>query len=210
MRMSEKSHQIKRSEKLGYRLSLYLGVVIFVSVMIASGLVSWSAFKRELNQHIGLLEGTAKVFSTSISGPLAQQDKRGVQQVLTGIGKFEAFRFASVKRSDETTFAEMGFDTLLKRKDVSLDSRHWTHFLFYDDVWVRDPVINSGNRIGELHLLANVSEVRNGFLVSIGLNLLMAAASALVAIMVSKRVVVQVTSPIRSLARIDEQVWRER
>ena len=200
--MSNSSYQIKRSEKLGYRLSLYLGVVIFVSVMIASGLVSWSGFKRELNKHISLLEGTAKVFSTSISGPLAKQDKQGVQQVLTGIGKFDAFRFVSVKRSDNTTFAEMGFDTLLKRKDVSLDTRHWSYFLFYDDVWVRDRVINSGNPIGELHLLANVSEVRHGFLVSIGLNLLMALGSALAAIMVSKRVVVQVTSPIRSLARL--------
>lgn len=107
-------NKIKRSETLRHRLSMPLGIIIFIAVLGASAIVSWVGFQRELTQQVDLLNGTAKVFSSSIAEPLSNNNKRQVQLGLTAIGKFKTFKFASIKLANGEAFAEMGFGTYLK------------------------------------------------------------------------------------------------
>ncbi len=200
--MSQEKISIKKRETIGYRLSVWTGLVMFVAVMIASGLVSWTGFQRELNHQIELLEGTAKVLSASVSEAVADNDRRQVQRVLTGIGKFPAFRFAEVRNPDGSRYVEIGFGTTLQRDAAEVEQGNVFSFLFRDDYWVRDQIVHAGKPIGQLNLLADISGIRAGFFSSMGVNILTALVSALIAILVLRFLVSAITRPIHALSAL--------
>lgn len=202
---------IKRESKdsLRRRLAVPLAVVIFFAVMIASGLVSLNGINRELNQKIGLLEGTAKVFSTSIAEPLGKNDRRQVQLTLTAIGKFEDFKFATVKLADGSNYAEMGFDVHLKGRAFSTD-RSLTQIFYTDDIWVSDTVVNAGVELGQLRLLADISEIRTALYNNLLVNLFIALLSAVVASQLSSRLISRITRPIYDLTNLMRKFGEER
>ncbi len=197
--MSE-NNTIKKRDRLRHRLSLPLGIIIFIAVMFASAVVSWVGFQRELGQQVELLNGTAKVFSSSISEPLANNKKRQVQLALTAIGKFKVFKFASVNLADGTSFAEMGFDTYLKRNE--LGDKTNSNILFSDELWVSDNIVNAGVLVGKLRLLADISNIKNGFLQNLMLNFAIALISALIASRFSWILISSLTKPIAELSTL--------
>lgn len=207
--MTKSSKKSTRKESLAYRLSWSLGLVIFASVMVSSALVSWNGFSREFYQQVNLLKGTAKVFSTTVAEPLAKNNKRQVQIALTGIGKFSNFKFASVRRPDGTVYAEMGFEAFLKNAENR--SKDLTPFsiLFLDDIWVSDEIVNSGSPIGRLHLLSDVSGIKRGLFSGLVLNLLLALASAVLAVLILRRLVLNITKPILSLSGLMTQLGKD-
>ncbi len=196
--MSAADITIKKSEQLRYRLSRYLAVVIFCAILLASGVVSWLGFQRELAQQTELLKGTAKVFSASISEPLAQHDKRPVQKALTGIGKFPNFKFAKVVLKNGENFAEMGYGvSLLGRHEEPTTS---SIPIFLDRIWVSDTIVNAGVNVGELQLLVDISNIRDAFLKNLILNFLLAVGAAIVATLIARRVITKITQPVRQLS----------
>jgi len=198
--MANDLNQIKRSERLGFRLSFSLGLVIFAAVITASGLVSWVGFKRELAQQISLFEGTAKIFSSSIAESVAKNDRRQVQQTLTSIGKLEAIKFATIKNANDSVYAEMGFGVSLRRNESRADTSKTYSIFTGDDIWVSDEIVSAGKPLGKLYLLADVSAIKQAFYSNILGNFLLAFASALFAILLSKRIVSSITRPISKLS----------
>ncbi len=190
----------KKRDSLRHRLSMPLGIIIFLAVMIASALLSWVGFQRELAQQIDHLSDTAKVLSSSISEPLAEDNKRQVQLGLTAIGKIKAIKFATVEQVGGKHYAEMGFDTYLKR-NAELDKSK-NNILFSDELWVSDEIINAGEKIGQLSLLADISNIKNGFLQNLMLNFAIALISALIASRFSWMLISRLTKPISELSKL--------
>ena len=125
------------------------GIITFLAIFTISGLLSWINFKRELEQQIILISGTAKVFSSSVSEPLALRDKRGVGQVLTAIGKLDGFHHVAVDLPDGSLFIQMGFGNYLLREAFDIEEKTGFDLLSADTVCVRAPVINSGTQIAQ-------------------------------------------------------------
>ena len=198
--MNSNQYVIKRKDTLRHRLSIALALVIFVAVLTASGLVSWMGFKRELAQKQSLLEGTAKVFSTSVAEALFNNDKRHVQMVLTGLGKFPALKYGRVELLDGSIFAEMGFGVSLATNNDQQYANGITELLFSNNYWVKDVIVFAGEPRGKLALLADVSHVKSGFINSLLLNVLMAIGSATLAVLVARRIVTRITKPVYNLS----------
>jgi len=177
-----------------------VGLVIFLAVLVSSGLLSWNNFVKDLNQQTEMLQGTAKVFSASVAEPLAEGNVRQVQLALTAIGKFSRFQHASVEDKNGNTFAEMGFDNYLKNSNVKLTDSDLLTILFNEDVWVSDEIVNSGQVIGIFHLLSDISDIRKNLYSAILLNLGLAVALAIFAIIVCRSLVKSITLPIRFLS----------
>ena len=152
---------------------------------------------------------TAQVFSTTIAEPMNKGNKRQVQLDLTAIGKFQSFKFASVHRADGTVFAEMGYNALLQRQDVQLTETDPFNLLFMNQFWVSDKIVSSGKEIGKLYLLSDISHVRSGLLKSLLMNFLMALGSALLALLISKRLVSSITKPISALSELMTDLGRD-
>ncbi len=198
--MNNKLEQIPKKESLRRRLSLPLGLVIFLAVIISSGLLSWSGFQRELSSKVELFNGTAKVFSSSISESLSQSNKRQVLLNLRAIREFKSFKFVAVKNNDGSTFAEMGFGTYLKRNGDSI-SQH-SNILFQKDLWISNEVIQAGKKIGELRLLVDISNVKDRFLYNLAWNFAIALISAFIASRVSWVLISKLTKPVSELSNL--------
>ena len=207
--MTALDFRLKSSEKLGNRLSWAAGLIIFASVILTSGTFTWLEFRRELGQQVSLLRDTAVVFGSTIAVPLADGDRRQVQQALTSISKLESFRFAEVLDTDGSTFAEMGFDTLLARRSGDLLQSDLLRFLISDDVWVSDDVVHAGRAVGTVRLLADISSVRSAFIRNIVYNLVVSLLLALTATAVSRIVIRHLTLPIYNLSQMMTRLGRE-
>ena len=201
--------RLKSSEKLGNRLSWAAGAIIFASIILTSGTFTWLESRRELDQQVSLLRDTAVVFGSTIAAPLAGGDRRQVQQALTSISKLESFRFAEVFDARGAAFAEMGFDTLLERRSSELPQGGFSNFLISDDVWVSDDVVQAGNKVGTVRLLADISGVRSAFFRSIAYNLVVSLLLALAATAVSRMVIRHLTLPIYNLSQLMNRLGRE-
>ena len=204
MATETKAHELDKVQKkdsLRQRLSSWLGVVIFVAVLISTGLVSWTGSQRELDQQTKSFVGTAKVLSTVIAEPLGSNDRRAVQLALTSIGKFEHFIFASVVTEDGKTFAEMGYESLLQN-DVGTENLEYGIGLFTNDFWIKDKIIYSGREIGELRILANASKIRENFFWNMMINIIAASISGLIAIRISGMIISRLTKPISNLSKV--------
>ncbi|MEM7215953.1 MAG: ATP-binding protein [Pseudomonadota bacterium] len=193
--------RLPRKEQLRSQLSFPLASIIFLAVLISSGIASWAGFHREFNQQVNLLQGTAKVFSASLAEPLFEKDRRRVQLALTAIGKFENLKFASVLLADETPFAEMGFESMLQKNLQRSDYQSGLS-IYTKNVWLEDTVVYSGQGIGYLRILADVSDIWNNFFWNLLANILAAAASAFVAARFSWIIISRLTKPITNLSNL--------
>ncbi len=193
--------KVLKKESLRHRLSSWLGAVIFLAVLLSSVLVSWTGSQRELSQETKLFENTAAVFTTTLAEPLANKDRRSVQLNLTAIGNFEAFKFASVILNDGTAYAEIGYETLLQT-EVKTHRNHTQIDLFTNDFWLKDDIVYSGRKIGELQILANASKIRENFLWNLMINIMAASISGLIATRFSWIIISRLTKPISNLSTL--------
>jgi two-component system sensor histidine kinase BarA len=201
--------KIPPKDSIGHRLSSAVGIVIFLAVLVSSGLLSWNNFSRDLAQQTEMLEGTAKVFSSSVAEPLALGQVRQVQLALTAIGKFSRFLHASVEDRNGNTFAEMGFNNYLTNSSVTLNDTNPFAILVKDNIWVSDRIVNSGEVIGVFHLLSDISDTRTELYKAIFVNLLLAVALALLAVIICRHLVKSITLPIQHLSGEMQRMGQE-
>ncbi len=197
--------QFKRSESLAYRLSMAVGLLIFVSLMATSSVLSYLSFQREIDQYRQSLEATAKVFSTSIADALANGDAYDVRRILTGIGKFDQLRFAAVFDAQGQPFAEVGYDAVLTRDNVDIAEKSTFGLLTHSALWVRADIRKAGETIGELRLLSDVSAIRQGLFANLGITFAVALFAAVITIVVSQRSVSILTRPLTALSTLMQQ-----
>lgn len=190
-------------------MSLAVAALIFISMMATAAILSYVSFNREISQQTASLQATAKVFATSLADPLALGNVHDVRRILTGIGKFDQFRFAAVFDGDGNPFAEVGYGALLKRNDIDLDAKSAYDLLTHNDLWVRADIQKSGEIIGEIRLLSDVSAVRRGVVTTLLITLALALLAALTAIFFSLRTVSVLTRPISALSALMQRFGDE-
>ncbi len=191
---------LPKRERLGFRIAWSLGLITFLAIIMVSSVITFNGFRRELDQQIEILKASAKAFSTNVAEPLAKRDKRSVAVALTAIGKFENFKHVSVELADKTPFVQMGFDNYLIREAADTSTLSFLSLLIHDTLWVEDDIINSGEKIGTLRLLSDISRTRKALYSSIVINLLVAFTLAGLAIWLSSKLINTITRPIFKLS----------
>lgn len=146
---------VRYRDSLHIRLSILLGTLIFVSMMVSFTVLSYFSFEREITIKRNALRGAAVVFSAPIADAMVEGDRLGVQRILTGIGRFDQFKFASVFDQHGKPYAEIGYQALLKKDDQNLKGESISNFLLHDDLWVEEEIRKSGSVIGHVRLLSD-------------------------------------------------------
>lgn len=187
-------------DSLQFRLSLSLGILIFVTMMTSFSILSYLSFDREIKTRTDALKGAAIVFSAPIADELIKDNRNGVLRILTGIGRFDQFKFASVLRVDGSPYAEIGYQVLLQRDDVQLETGAFSSFLFHNDLWIEEDIRKSGAVIGRLKLLSDISGIRQALYSNLLLTLAVALTFSLATIYLCMRAIRIITQPIRTLS----------
>ena len=182
------------------RLSIALGALFFIAMMLSFSVLSYFSFEREIATKREAIRGAAIVFSAPIADALSENDLAAVQRILTGIGRFDQFKFASVFNPDGEPLAEVGYQVLLKRDDQSLKGKSATSFLLHNDLWVEAEIRKSGRVIGHLRLLSDISSIRVALFKNLLFTLGIAVVSSLITILLLMRTVRFLTRPIRRLS----------
>ena len=200
--MREKKFAVSNREKLGHRLSVAAGVVIFAAVIITSCGFIWHGFRREISNEIKLLQETAAVFGSAIAVPMADGDRSMVQQALTSISKLSSYRYAEVLNAEGAVFVQMGFDALLKDRSRVLGDISLLEILFSNNLWVSDTIVYAGQPVGSVRLLADISDIRGNFFKSLIYGLAASLAMAFAATAISRLIIRRLTAPIYHLSTL--------
>lgn len=192
--------QVRWNESISFRLSLSLGALIFLAMMISFSFLSYFSFEREIQSKRDALQATATIFAAPIADELVLDNRHGVQRVLTGIGRFKQFKFASVFLPNGAPYAEVGFDVVLLRNDVDLQTRSAFEMLFHDDLWVEDEIRKSGAVIGHIKLLSDVAGIRASLFRNLVATLVLAILFALATIVLCMYSIRIITKPIGVLS----------
>ena len=194
------NRQPRFRDSLHIRLSIALGALIFIAMMLSFSVLSYFSFEREIATKREAIRGGAIVFSAPIADALSKDDRLGVQRILTGIGRFDQFKFASVFNLDGEPYAEVGYQVLLNRDDQNSKGKSTVDFLLHDDLWVEEEIRKSGVVIGHLRLLSDISSIRvslfNNLLFTLGITFV----SSLITILFLMSTVSLLTKPIRTLS----------
>ncbi|MGB7336741.1 MAG: ATP-binding protein [Salaquimonas sp.] len=194
-------YYLPKRERLSFRIAWSIGLVTFFTITVISAIMMWSNFQREISQQVLLLQGSAKVFSSSVAEPFAKNDKRGVGLTLTAIGKFEDFKNVSVEHLDGSVFIQMGFNNYLERNTGEGGDVSPLSILTHDTIWISEDIINSGEKIGRLRLLSDISKTRNALFKNILFTLMTGLGLASLAVWISTRLIRSITKPINQLSR---------
>lgn len=198
--MSSKYKKLNKKTSLRNRISIGAGLLIFFGIFLSSGLVTWNGFSREISNQIQNLKGTAKVFSSTIAEPMSEGKKRQVQLSLTSIGKFSGYEYVKVAKSDGSLFTEMGFGSYLSNEDDGFQSNDPFDFIARDRVWISDNIIKSGETIGKISILANVTEIKKGLINNVMLNLFSSILFSVFAYLICYRFISNITLPLYNMS----------
>ncbi|MEO1066101.1 MAG: ATP-binding protein [Pseudomonadota bacterium] len=196
------SERSKLRDTLAVRLSVSIGGIIFAAIMSALGFLSYLDFQSDVDAKTQAFQATAKIFSVPIADELGTRDQVGVQRVLTGIGKFPGFKFAKVVSADGVVFAEVGFEAVLQRDNRTAEGASAFSLLGHNQLWVTEDIRKSGQIIGELHLLSDISDIRQSFIWTMVINAVVAIAISVVIIALCVRAISVITRPIGRLSSL--------
>lgn len=191
---------VPRREQLGHRLSVALGLTVFLFVVTVSGVLSFNNFKRELSGRVENLQDTAKIFSTSIAEPFAAGKKRDVTMALTAIGKFTSIKNVAVLENSGVVYTQMGFGNHLVRKTLAGEETGIISSLMADTTTIAVPIVNQGVKAGTLTLTGDISDSRSGLIQNLLGNMAMAVLLAIASMLVARRFVRTITRPLHQLS----------
>jgi len=178
-------------------------VAVFGAVVLATG----SFALREVNQYSAdrsrELHANAVIFAATISGPVRQGDDRRTLEALRAIGALPHIDHIRVTLPDGTTFVELGGAIALSS---STDSPGLFGGLGERSIVATAPVIDSGEKVGALTLVADTAELGEKISEIMWDALVAALFSATMALLIALRMQRGVTNPIIDLVRLMRRV----
>ena len=176
---------------------------MLLAVLAATLLGSLASAWREANRRFDFkreeLQGVAATLAASISSPLAGNDRRHVAEIVNAIGRIPGLTYARVLGGDHRIVYEVGNGVLVTRDNEPMsasDPLGPFSAIFLSTYPVTASIVQAGATIGELELIADISDLQSAFLESIAQAFLAGALAALAGIVLSWRLQSSITGPI--------------
>ena len=199
--------RIAHSIRLKLALVIVCGVVS--SVILASLASAWREAERGLRNKETELQAVAAVLAASISLPLSQQRTADVTRALTAIGKMPNIGVVRVTDAHGEAVAQLGSGAVLLGQGERLSGvgaanplailrlRAWT---------LTVPILAGGVAIGELQIVADVTDLGRAFQSSIRSAIVIGWLAGLLGVAVAFGLQRAITEPIMALTRAMQTV----
>lgn len=192
---------MKRYQSINWKLGRL--VLFAVAVALGSGtlLGLWQETERYGREKREALEALAHVFSAASAKAVAAQDAGAIYLSLRAIGKIPAFIFASVESAEGRPLAELGSAVRLAG-EVELSAGRPVPILDLvrsSTVQVSVPVVDAGQRIGRLTLVADTKDLRARFRELLATALVSAILAIAIGLAISLKLQRSVTRPLLAL-----------
>jgi len=189
-----------------FRLSAVIAGVIFAAVMTASAVGALRDLQQQATARAEMLEATASAYAAAVADPLANRDRRAAFEYMRGMRDVKSVIFMSVKDLNGETLAQLGAGASIRGKTPDLRSLVGLELLNADRGSVTMPVIKSGDDIGSLLILADITDLRAVLYSTLGWTALVALIAIAGGVSIAQFFISRMTRPLRDLTAVMAEV----
>ncbi|TFF24845.1 response regulator [Jiella endophytica] len=199
-RASLAAQPLKTWRTLGFRLSVVVVVAVVAAVGCTVGFFLVQDFRQTVDAERSRLRGSAAAFAAAASTAVAENDRRGVYQVIRGIRGLPHVDYADVTAADGRTIAEIGTAESLVSSNRRLDNDGLLALFLADTITDRVEIRDGGRMVGWLSIHADVAWLRERFLGGLLIATLFCASVLALAVTVAWWLIGRIVRPLRHLA----------
>ncbi|HEY7799650.1 MAG TPA: ATP-binding protein [Hyphomonadaceae bacterium] len=200
------SSAIPLRRSIGFKLSLVVAAVIFAAVMTAAIAGGMRELRRSADARAEMLGAAASVYAAALAEPLQAADRSAAFENMRGMRDIKSVIYMALKDSKGNTFAQLGGGASLRGKTADLRSIAGFDLLRADTGAVSMPVVKSGETIGSLTLLADITDLRRDLGATLAWTAFVALAAICGGVAVAQLLITRITRPIRELASVMAEV----
>ncbi len=202
---------LENKQSIGRRISLLVLCAVFASVLSATGFFLQRQTTGALDERSRQLTAVANVLAAVVSSHVKNNDGKKTLNALRAISKIPSIPYALVSRQDGTVLAELGTAIVLiqgekKPKNLFSDSGKkqkltvWS-LLKSTAMPISVPVIDGGQQVGNLQLIADVSDLHKSLTNGLYLAMVAVVIASLLGMSIASQMKRKITRPITDLAK---------
>jgi signal transduction histidine kinase/CheY-like chemotaxis protein len=214
MPLKEKLLQLL-SLTIARKITVVVLAAVLVAVTSATGFYVYRQTTQNLSAREDTLKATAQVFAASVAPHLRNRDKQAALNSLRAIGKLNAIPYIAASLNDGQIFAALGNAVIVEQGNglgtITPDksAKGVLALIFNPTISVSVPVIQGGQKVGDVSLLADISDLRAQLFEGVLASLVAALFACLLGLGVSSGLKRSVTSPLASLMKTIARVRDE-
>ena len=182
------------------RLMRVVVLTILGAIVTSVTFFAVNEFRRAIVAEQARMKGSAAAFAAAAATGAEAGDRRAVLLVLRGIKELPQVRYAAALDSKGLILAEIGQVVQLVGRDGSVENAGWLQMLSAETLTVSVDIRDSGEVIGSLVLVTDITNLRaqylTGLLVSLAASLLLIIVTAFIA----RAQISRVIQPLGTLA----------
>lgn len=198
------SRSVRRTS-IGRELSRLVVLAVAIATLLGAGAAAWRDAQQRLAAKSDILVGIAETLGATASGAVRARDQRSIAVALNSARSFPFVKYVLAADTEGNRLYEFGSGIMVDDGRRGLDEGRelsvWTS-LRQGTMLIARPVVNGGEVVGQIVIIADVSELRNSLLLSARDALLVGLVAALIAVVGSRRLQASITRPILELAQV--------
>jgi signal transduction histidine kinase/HPt (histidine-containing phosphotransfer) domain-containing protein/ActR/RegA family two-component response regulator len=200
------SFAVPLRRSIRFRLSLVIAVVIFAAVMSASTAGAFRDLSRAADARAEMIEAAASAYSAAVADPLAAKDRRAALDYMRGMRDLRSVIFMALEDQDGGVLAQLGAGASVRGKTANLRALAGLDLLNADRGSVAMPVIKGGVQIGQLYILADITDLRAELFATLGWTAVIGFIAIVGGVAVAQFSIGRITKPIHELAAVMAEV----
>ncbi len=189
-----------------FRLSLVIAVVIFAAVMTTSAVGAFRDLDQAADARAQSLEAAASAYSAALAEPLANRDRPQAFDHMKGMQRIGSVIFMALLDRDGQPFAQLGAGASIRGRTADLRELSGLDLLNSDRGSVTLPVIEAGEQVGELVVLADITDLRADLYATLGWTALVALFAIAGGVAIAQVSISHMIRPIGNLAAAMSEV----
>ncbi|OYX48339.1 MAG: hypothetical protein B7Y90_10375 [Alphaproteobacteria bacterium 32-64-14] len=193
-------------KSIRFRLSIVIAVVIFAAVMTTAAVGAFRDLGQAADARAQSLEAAASAYSSALAEPLATQNRPAAFEHMKGMQNVRSVIYMALVDSEGDVFAQLGAGASVRGRTANLRDLSGLDLLNSDRGSVTLPVVKSGAQIGEVIVLADVTDLREDLYATLGWTALVALIAIAGGVAVAQVSISRMIKPIARLAAAMSEV----
>lgn len=204
------SVRAKPRQTIGRKLNRLVVSSVGIALLFGALLSSWSQAQNFLHTQRAVMIATASVFASATSKAVADGNVMAINEATRAITRVPGFIFLGVRDREGKLLADMGSGARLTADIVMTADAEVSPLALLSSrtLTVRLPVIDGGEPVGEIELVADADGLAGQFAVVLVSALLGSAAALAIGLTLAMRLRRSITRPIEQLAAAMVEIER--
>jgi signal transduction histidine kinase/CheY-like chemotaxis protein len=200
---------VLRGRTIGFRIAMLVGLAVFLAVALVTSVLAYHFVTSDFANRKRALESTGYVFASALADHVAKRDAEASQRVLRSIRRIPDVTFAAVIDDRGAVFASFG--TAVITDTATLESDAGMFAAIRSGAYpVAIDIVKAGKRIGQVLLIADVSDVLGQLYRGLLTSLAVAAIAIGVSFAIAGRLISRITGPIQLLTTAIQEIRASR